>query len=129
VVQNGIDVQDDFLHNVEVMRRRSQFGELELMVMLAVIGLNDQAYAVPIARQIEIHLGRAVALASVYAALERLEAKGMVRSWMGEPSAERGGKARRYFQATEAGVRGVLTIRRVLTAMWKALPGLRERHT
>lgn len=99
------------------------------MVMLAVIGLNDQAYAVPIARQIEIHLGRAVALASVYAALERLEAKGMVRSWMGEPSAERGGKARRYFQATEAGVREVLTIRRVLTAMWKALPGLRERHT
>jgi DNA-binding PadR family transcriptional regulator len=87
------------------MRRREYLGQLELMVLLAVIGPDEQAYGVGICRQIGDKSGREVALASVYAALERLEQKGLLSSSLGAPTAERGGKARTYFKATVAGLK------------------------
>jgi PadR family transcriptional regulator PadR len=68
--------------------------------------LRGDAYGVLISREIAEKSGREVALASVYAALERLERKGFVASTLGEPTAERGGKARTYFVPTESGVKG-----------------------
>ena len=91
--------------NVEVMRKREYLGQLELMVLLAVVRPTNEAYGVQISRDIAEKSGREVALASVYAALERLERKGFVKSSLGQPSAERGGKARTYFKATAAGVK------------------------
>ena len=82
-------------------------GNFELMVMLALIRLGDEAYGVPISQEIEERSGRDVAIGSVYAALERLERKGLVASKLGEATPERGGRAKRYFRVTGKGLREV----------------------
>jgi DNA-binding PadR family transcriptional regulator len=86
------------------MRKREYLGQLELMVLLAVVRPAHDAYGVLISREIGVKSGREVAIASVYAALERLERKGFIKASLGEPTAERGGKARTYFRATAAGL-------------------------
>ena len=92
------------------------------MILLAVIHLGDEAYGVPISRELEAHRGRDVSVGSVYAALERLEGKGLVASSLGDPTPERGGKAKRYFRVTREGLKQVHDTRRVLTRLWQALP-------
>jgi DNA-binding PadR family transcriptional regulator len=88
------------------MGKREYLGQLELMVLLAVVRPSAQrAYGISIARDIAGSSGRQVALASVYAALERLEKKGLLTSSLGEPMVERGGKARTYFRPTPAGIK------------------------
>jgi PadR family transcriptional regulator, regulatory protein PadR len=90
---------------VEDMRKREYLGQLELMVLLAVVRPKHDAYGVLISREIGVKSGREVAIASVYAALERLERRGLIKASLGEPTAERGGKARTYFRATTAGLK------------------------
>lgn len=107
------------------MADRSYLGEFELMLLLAVIHLGDGAYGVPISRELEAHRGRDVSVGSVYAALERLESKGLVTSSLGDPTPERGGKAKRYFRITKAGLRQVHETRRVLTKLWQTLPEMK----
>ncbi|MEP6548473.1 MAG: PadR family transcriptional regulator [Gammaproteobacteria bacterium] len=87
------------------MRRREYLGQLELMVLLAVIRPSKDSYGILISQEIAEKSGREVALASVYAALERLEKKGLVVSTLGQPTAARGGRARTYFKPTPAGLR------------------------
>jgi PadR family transcriptional regulator, regulatory protein PadR len=113
---------EHFFTIVEVMTERGYLGEFELMILLAVIHLGDEAYGVPISRELERHRGRDVSVGSVYAALERLETKGLVESSLGEPTPERGGKAKRYFRVTKDGLRQVSETRRVLTKLWRGLP-------
>ena len=96
------------------MANRGYLGELELMLLLAVAQLGDQAYGVPVARELERYRRRSVSVGSVYAALERLEAKGLIVSAFGDPTPERGGKAKRFFQITREGLRQVHDTRRVL---------------
>jgi PadR family transcriptional regulator, regulatory protein PadR len=86
------------------MRKREYLGQLELMVLLAVVRPAKDAYGVLISREIAEKSGREVAIASVYAALERLERKGLVTASLGESTAERGGRARTYFQPTALGL-------------------------
>lgn len=107
------------------MTDRSYLGEFELMILLAVAHLGDQAYGVPISRELERHRGRDVSVGSVYAALERMEGKGLVASTIGDPTPERGGKAKRYFRVTREGMRQVQATRRVLTRLWQGLPELK----
>jgi PadR family transcriptional regulator len=104
------------------MTERGYLGELELMILLAVIHLGDEAYGVPISRELERHRGRDVSVGSVYAALERLDAKGLVESSLGDPTPARGGKAKRYFRITREGLRQVHETRRVLSKLWRTLP-------
>lgn len=104
------------------MTGRAYLGELELMLLLAVIHLGDDAYGVPIARELETLRGREVSVGSVYASLERLEAKGLVASTLGDPTPERGGKAKRFFRITKEGLNQVHETRRVLTHLWQTLP-------
>ena len=104
------------------MTDRSYLGEFELMILLAVLHLGDEAYGVPISRELERHRGREVSVGSVYAALERLETKGLIASSLGDPTPERGGKAKRYFRVTKEGMRQVTETRRVLTKLWKQVP-------
>jgi PadR family transcriptional regulator, regulatory protein PadR len=115
----------NFFAIVELMTGRSYLGEFELMILLAVIHLGDEAYGVPISRELEAHRGRDVSVGSVYAALERMEAKGLVASSLGDPTPERGGKAKRYFRVTREGLRQVHDTRRVLKQMWRTLPELK----
>ncbi len=111
---------------IELMPNRSYLGEFELMILLTVINLGEEAYGVPVSRELERYRGRDVVVGSVYAALERLEAKGLVRSAIGEPTPERGGKAKRYFSVTREGLRQVQETRRVLSQLWQALPQLKR---
>jgi len=106
------------------MPKRSNLGDFELMVMLALMRLGDDAYGVPISREIELQSGREVALGSVYATLERLESKGLVSSYLGKPTAERGGKAKRYFRVTPNGLRKARETRQTLIKLWRGLPEL-----
>jgi PadR family transcriptional regulator, regulatory protein PadR len=107
------------------MSRQGYLGEFELMVMLALLRLGDEAYGVPISREIEQRSGREVALGSVYAALERLEEKGLVTSRLGDPTAERGGRAKRYFKVTAQGLHGVRETQKALMNLWRGVPELR----
>jgi PadR family transcriptional regulator PadR len=99
-------------------------GELEQIVLLAVLRLGDEAYAVPVLEQIEAQTGRKVARGAVYTALERLEAKGCLRSRVGEPLAERGGRARRYFTVTPAALRALKASRLALMRLWSGLESI-----
>lgn len=106
---------------------RSFLGEFELMVLLAVIRLGEQAYGVPICTEIENNIGREVVVSSVYAALERLQSKGLLTSFQGEPTEARGGRAKRFFEITKKGLVAVRQTRQALTRLWKGLPELEER--
>jgi len=102
-------------------RRRDTLGHFELVVLLALMRLNDEAYGLPIFEEIGARMGREVALGSVYAALSRLEDKGYVTSRLGAPTASRGGKAKRFFRVTDEGVREVHGVRRTLVSMWQGI--------
>lgn len=104
---------------------RSEFlGGFELLVLLSLIRLGDEAYGVPISQAIEESSGKDVALGSVYITLERLENKGLVSSRLGESTAERGGRAKTYFKATPKGFREVRQAQRTLKSLWKGVPQL-----
>ena len=108
------------------MARENALGQFEFIVLLALLRLGDEAYGMPIAQAIEETTGRDVVLSSVYFALERLQKKGMISSTLGEPTAERGGRAKRYFRVTARGLREVRDTRRTLTKLWRRLPQLAE---
>jgi DNA-binding PadR family transcriptional regulator len=109
--------------------RRHLLTDFELMILLAVLRVGDEAYGVPIAREIEATSGRRVLLGAAYAALDRLERNGLVTSRTGSATAERGGRARRYFRVTSRGVRAAKDTQQALVAMWRDVPQLKERRT
>jgi DNA-binding PadR family transcriptional regulator len=99
-------------------------GELEQIVMLAVLRLGDDAYGAGIQRELTSRAKRKVSLGTIYVTLMRLEAKGLVRSWLGEPTPSRGGKARRYYALERAGQAALRQSRDALARMWDGLvPG------
>jgi DNA-binding PadR family transcriptional regulator len=108
------------------MREHTYLGEFELMLLLTVVRLGDEAYGVPLSRELALLRGRDVSLGSVYAALDRLEVKGLVTSSLGESTPERGGRAKRYFRVTEQGLRSIHATRRILTSLWNSLPSAGE---
>ena len=107
------------------MRKGAYLGQFELMVLLALMRLGDDAYGVTIADELEQQTGREVVVASVYATLERLQERGLVSSSLGDATPERGGRAKRYFRITGAGVSEVRDARRSLLSLWKGLPELK----
>src|SRR5262245_2340275 len=108
------------------MARRAPVGQLELLVLLALMRLDDRAYGVAIAAAIEEASGREIVLGSIYVTLQTLEEKGLVSSTLGEPTAARGGRAKRYFRITANGIREVRDIRQTLTRLWRGMPQLAE---
>ncbi|HEX6361939.1 MAG TPA: PadR family transcriptional regulator [Albitalea sp.] len=101
-------------------------GELEQFVMLAVLRLGeDGAYGEAVRRELAQRAGRSASLSTVYVTLMRLQEKGLVRTWLGEPEARRGGKAKRLFAVTPAGVRELESAHRAHQRMWE---GVRVRE-
>jgi PadR family transcriptional regulator PadR len=96
-------------------------GEFEQIVLLTILRLGNEAYGVPIRQEIITCTGRSSAPGALYTVLERLEGKGMVASRMGEATAERGGKPKRYFKVTK---KGVATVTRAQRAYQRLLKGL-----
>ena len=98
-----------------------RLGEFEELTLLAIRALDPPVYAVPVQRFITRTSGRDVVMGAVYAALDRLEQKGLVRSTLGAATAERGGKRKRLFAVTAEGVRLVNEVRRVRERIWRAI--------
>lgn len=102
-------------------------GEFEQIVLLAIVRLKGDVYGVPIVEEIERRTGRSVSRAAVYVTLRRLEAKGLVASWMSDPTPERGGKPRRLVRVEPEGARLLRESRRAMDGMWEGLdPALGE---
>jgi DNA-binding PadR family transcriptional regulator len=98
-----------------------KLGEFEEFALLALYALKDGAYGVPVQQYMEQHIGRDVTMGAVYAALARLEEKGYVRSVMGEATPVRGGRAKRHYEPTPAGVKALQELRRIRERMWQAI--------
>lgn len=96
-------------------------GHFEHIVLLALIRLGETAYGVTVRREIEHRTGREVSIGAIYATLDRLEGKGFVRSRVGEPTARRGGRAKRHFRITG---RGITAVSRTQEALQKMSAGL-----
>ena len=99
----------------------SGLGEFEQLVLLAIAHRRGEAYGIPIVEEIQRRTGRSVARAAVYVTLRRLEEKGFVSSWMGDPTPERGGKARRYVKLEPAGAKALREARYAAERMWQGL--------
>jgi PadR family transcriptional regulator, regulatory protein PadR len=98
-----------------------RMGEFEELTLLAVRALGDHTYAVPVQQFVEDATGRQVSMGAVYAALARLEAKGFVKSTMGDATARRGGKSKRLFEVTPLGLRTARDLHRVRERIWSAI--------
>jgi PadR family transcriptional regulator PadR len=92
-------------------------GEFEQLVLIGIVRLEDEAYGATIRREIEARAARRLSISAVYTTLERLEQKGFVRSWIGEPTAQRGGRRRKYFALQPAGARALRQAYRAYTGM------------
>lgn len=104
------------------MAKGDFLGEFEQLVLLALIRLEDDAYGMAVRREIEERAGRDVSIGAVYATLDRLEEKGLVRSKFGEPSKSRGGRAKKCFTITGAGAQSLEKSQEALRQMLDGLP-------
>ena len=102
-------------------------GEFEYAVLLAILHIEQDAYAVPIRELIESRTGRPVARGALYTGLDRLESKGCLKSRMGDPSVERGGKARRYYTVTAAGLKAIRATHEAFSSLTKGLEAILDR--
>src|SRR3979409_521125 len=96
-------------------------GEFEHMVLLAVMRLDDEAYAVTVRDEIVRCTGRDVSRGSIYITLDRLETKGYLRSRLADPTPQRGGRAKRYYVLRRRAVEALKERRRALVALWRGL--------
>lgn len=96
-------------------------GEFEQVVLLAILRLGDRAYGVPIREEIERRGGRKVTVGALYATLDRLEAKGYLRSWFADPTPQRGGRSKRYFEILPAGEQALASYKQMLDRMWAGI--------
>lgn len=96
-------------------------GEFEELVLLAAFSSDGEAYGVSLQEKLEELLERTVSIGAVYAALDRLERKGYVTSWVGEATSERGGRRKRLFAVSPAGVATLKRVRRVRERIWREI--------
>src|SRR5688572_5602114 len=103
--------------------------DVELMILLAILRVGDEAYGARIAREIEHTAGRMMLISAIYAALDRLHAIGLVTSTLGDPTPQRGGRAKKFFRVTRKGVRAVRDTQRAFMALWTNVPALEGGRT
>lgn len=96
-------------------------GELEHLILLAMLRIGPEAYGVPILDELRRHTRRPVLRPSVYLALRRLEDKGLIRSRLGDPEPRRGGRARKYVELTAAARRQLRESHRTLQSLWRGV--------
>jgi DNA-binding PadR family transcriptional regulator len=109
------------------MSARSPYlGELEHLLLLAILRCENNAYTVPIRAMLAEHGGRTLSRGALFTSLDRLQDKALVRSRMGDPLAERGGRPRRYFEVTAAGLRAIRSARSALATLSEGLDNILE---
>ena len=104
---------------------RQHLTDFELMILLAILRIGDDAYGVPIAKEIENTGKRTVLLGAIYTTLDRLEENRLVTSTYGDPTPERGGRAKRFFKVTGKGLKAVKETQRAFAALWTGIPQLK----
>ena len=92
-------------------------GDFEQLVLLGVLQLGEDAYGAAIRQEIHARCGRDVSIGAVYTTLDRLEQKGLLRSWIGEPTAQRGGRRRKFYELRPAGMTAIQASYRAVRAM------------
>jgi PadR family transcriptional regulator PadR len=102
----------------------THLGELEELVLLTVASLMSGAYSVAICDELSKHAGRPTKLGMVHAVLNRLEGKGLVKSELGEATAARGGKRKRFYLLTGAGKAALLRSKEIRDELWQKIPHL-----
>ena len=110
------------------MGSRPQLGDLEELVLLAVLRLGEEAYGAAIREELKARADRAPTISTIYVTLMRMEDKGYVASRMGEPTRERGGKAKRYFRMEAEGMKALETARQIRERMWEGLKDQVNAH-
>jgi PadR family transcriptional regulator PadR len=115
-------------YNIEYMAKAQNLGEFEQVVLLAVLRLGEGAYGVAIRAEIAARTERDPAPGAIYTTLDRLEEKGYVSSRVGESTPERGGRAKRYYRATGAGVAALKRAQRDFARLAEGLPVFESAH-
>lgn len=108
--------------------KSDHLGRFEHFLLLALLRLGDGAYGMTIRRELARHTGREVAVGAIYTALARLERRGLVESWLGEPTEERGGKAKRHYRVLAAGTRAIAKTDAALNSLSEGM-GRKPRRT
>jgi PadR family transcriptional regulator PadR len=96
-------------------------GEFEQLILLSILKVRDQAYGVTIHEELERHASRPIARGAVYMTIDRLEKKGLLTSTLSQPTAERGGRARRCYALTKPAILALKASRRTLLSLWDGL--------
>ena len=109
------------------MRRKKQLGELEQLVLMAVLQLKDSAYGTKVLKELSDRGGRKVSPGALFATLDRLEEKGLVTSRLGDPTPGRGGKRRRFLTVTQDGLAALRRARKAWIRMSEGLEEVLER--
>ena len=100
---------------------RRHLGELEQVLLLALVHLGEDAYGASIARLVADRTGRVLSPGAIYTALDRLERRGFVSSRWGDPTPERGGKRKRHYRLRAAGAAAIRDAQRALAQMARGL--------
>lgn len=93
-------------------------GEFEELVLLTIAALDDAAYGVAIKEDIEQRTDRSISIGALHSTITRLEEKGFIKSWLGDPTQERGGRRKRYFQLTNQGKAGLRNVKALRDELW-----------
>lgn len=121
-----LDAADHLFYFVEVMAKGGSLGEFEQMVLLALVRLGDDGYGLRVRQEIEDRTGRGASIGAVYATLDRLEVKGYVSSRVADPTAERGGRAKRFFKLEAEGLAALRQTQEALRRMSEGIEGAWE---
>ena len=105
------------------MTKRSYLREFEQLVLLSVLRLGKDAHGGKIREDLEETAHRSVSVATIYVALSRLEQRGLVRSWMSDPTPVRGGKSKKYYALEAEGKQALQETKATLDRMWQGVGG------
>ena len=103
------------------MTDRAFLGEFEQMVLSAVLRLGDEAYGAAILTEIAAQTGRQASSGALYVTLDRLEGKGLIETWRGDPTPDRGGRPKRFVRVTRDGLRALRDVRTALLRLWRGI--------
>ena len=106
---------------------RTDLGDLEHLVLLAILRLGPDAYGIPILDEVSARSGREVSRATVYVALKRLEQKGLLSSRLGDSTPERGGRAKRFFKLKPSGLKALRESREMFLNLWRDYESVLDR--
>jgi PadR family transcriptional regulator, regulatory protein PadR len=99
---------------------KGYLGEFEELVLLTIASLAGEAYGVSVKEDIEKRSSRSISIGALHSTITRLEEKGYIKSWLGDPTRERGGRRKRFFEVTHTGKAALHHIKNLRDELWKS---------